>query len=184
MISAILKVGRSPMSDGYGNDWDGLPLFGGDTPPFKPGATRKEQIQDMVGFVKPSCGQLAKQYRRKLYSTMVLALVFIYRKQYRAGIDWIHFREIYTWRGIYVGGDMNKLPHWGLIEQKGNEDQTKRRSGFWRMTQKGIDFVEGKLEIMSHIVLYDNKLVRMEGSYIGIKEALGERFDYQELMRG
>jgi len=49
------------MSDGYGNDWDGLPLFGGDTPPFKPGATRKEQIQDMVGFVKQATEAYAKR---------------------------------------------------------------------------------------------------------------------------
>ena len=42
------------MSDGYGNDWDGLPLF-------KPGAPRKEQIKDMVGFVK----QKAEAYARR-----------------------------------------------------------------------------------------------------------------------
>ena len=33
------------MSDGYKDDWDGLPLF-------KPGTPRIKQIGDMVGFVK------------------------------------------------------------------------------------------------------------------------------------
>ena len=42
------------MSDGYGNDWDGLPLF-------KPGAPRKKQIDDMVGFVKQKAEAYAKR---------------------------------------------------------------------------------------------------------------------------
>ena len=33
------------MSDGYKDDWDGLPLF-------KPGSPRKKQIEDMVGFIE------------------------------------------------------------------------------------------------------------------------------------
>jgi len=42
------------VSDGYKNDWDGLPLF-------KPGAPRIKQIGDMVGFVK----QTTEAYARR-----------------------------------------------------------------------------------------------------------------------
>ena len=136
------------------------------------------------GEACPTCRQLAKKYKRKLYSTMVLALICIYRKQYQAGEEWIHFKEIFDWNGIYVGGDMNKLPYWGLIEQRSNTCKTKRRSGYWRITQKGMDFVLRKHKVPSHINLYNQGFLGFSGDDIDIVDALGKNFNYQELMWG
>ena len=134
------------------------------------------------GCVCPTCGQFAKEYRRKLHATMALSLINLYKIQNKSGVRWVHFNELATFRGKYVGGDINKLTHWGLVAQKINEDSNKRKSGFWGITLNGKWFVEERLSVPSHIVLYNNRLQHREGKPIYITDALGDKFDYKELM--
>ena len=134
------------------------------------------------GCVCPTCGQFAKRYRRKLHATMALSLINLYKIQNKSGARWVQFNEIAPFRGKYVGGDINKLPHWRLVAQKINEDSDKRKSGFWGITLNGKWFVEERLSVPSHIVLYNNRLQHREGKPIYITDALGDKFNYKELM--
>ncbi len=83
------------------------------------------------------------------------------------------------------GGDYAKLVHWNLIEQKPKDrgDTTRRDSGLWRPTFKGLDFAHQRCVVPSHVYLYDNILQKSEDTQINIVDALGKHFDYRELMR-
>jgi hypothetical protein len=128
------------------------------------------------GVTCPCCNQYCKLYKRALNSGMALWLIELVKKHEHAQ-DWVDVRTI-----DLRGGDYAKLVHWGLTENKSNDDLTKRTSGFWRPTQDGIDFAYKRLQVLSHVMLYNNIVVEFDGDYITIDEALGEKFDYSELM--
>ena len=137
------------------------------------------------GEICPTCGQLAKEYKRKLYSSMALALIYLC-KIHRQTNDWVHVNQVTkkTLRhNVSLGGDMAKLEYWGLICQKKNEDTKKRTSGLWQPTADGVAFALYGGKVMSHVKLYNGGLNGFDGEMIDITEALGERFDYQELMQ-
>jgi hypothetical protein len=127
------------------------------------------------GIQCPCCDQFCKRYRRKLNSQMARWLIWLYRRA--SGSEWVTVRE-----SPVRGGDYAKLALWGLVEQKSNDDETKRTSGVWRITKLGRDFVDGHRFIPSHVMLYNNTIHGWSRACTTIRHALGERFDYAELM--
>jgi hypothetical protein len=114
----------------------------------------------------PCCGQFAKVYRRKLDSSMARALIVMWRN---GGQDWQRTR------GIDNSGNIAKLGLWGLVEA---DDR-----GTWRVTDDGVDFIMGKIEMAHRMVLYDGAVLDVDdSSYVDIHQALGDKFDYDELM--
>ena len=83
------------------------------------------------------------------------------------------------------GGDFAKLKFWKLLERQiGERDDGSARNGYWKITQKGYDFISGKAKIPKFINLYNQKFYGYAGELIDIKEALGNKFNYSELMGG
>ena len=77
----------------------------------------------------------------------------------------------------FGSGDYAMLKWWGLIEApKGG------KPGMWRVTEAGERFVRGPLNVHSHVVMYDDRMLRFDGELTDIRGALGDRFDYDELM--
>jgi len=134
-----------------------------------------DQLQ-RSGAICPCCSQLAKVYKRKLNSNMARTLIIGYRTVQMA---WFHAPTTVGDRG-----ELAKLRYWGLVE----EEQTLRgdggRAGWWRVTPKGQQFILGQIELPAHALVYDGALLRLDESdgYISIRDALGEKFSYQELM--
>ncbi len=125
------------------------------------------------------CGQKVKLYKRKINSNMAYRLICLHRKN--TFINEFHHRDkIGTPRDS--GGDFAKLRYWGLIEQMANDDTQKRCSGFWRMTDKGRDFVQSLTVVPAYCYMYNQKPHSFSPEMIGIREALGSKFDYPELM--
>ena len=78
--------------------------------------------------------------------------------------------------------EYSKLKHWGLIEEANGKLDDGNSNGFWRITPRGREFVMG-LRIPRYIYLYDGKLLEVsEGETIDIRTALGDKFNYEELM--
>jgi hypothetical protein len=139
----------------------------------------------------PACRQFVKIYRRALGSQMARWLIWLVRTWEQAGLarnrtaldPWIDIR-----RSPVRGGDYAKLAHWGLIEHKPNTEKKDngakdtRDSGMWRPTFKGLDFVQRRVTVPSHIFLYDNIRIGEETTLITIEQALGKRYSYAELM--
>jgi hypothetical protein len=139
------------------------------------------------GAVCPCCEQGAKIYQRKLSSSMAAALILI-RRAFRKQSDWLHVPEYLTEvaanGAIIRGGDWAKLVHWGLLEAKDDEKRKdgSRRVGFYKITQLGIDFVEGRVRVPRYVYIYAQKRVGVSDKTTSVQEALGDRFNYGEMM--
>jgi hypothetical protein len=125
----------------------------------------------------PCCHQTVKLYPRKLNSNMAVFLVSLVRLWKREQRP-IKYKEC-----RYHGRDYSYLHLWDLARTARSDDPTKRTTGFWEPTQKGIDFAEQRLTVPSHAYCYNGKLVRMGDQQITIIDSLGEDFNYAELMQ-
>ncbi len=132
------------------------------------------------GVTCPCCGQFAKVYRRKLNRTMAQALILIYRHA-RGSDEWIHIPTLLV-RSTLLG-DAAKLAYWGLLEpQVAERDDGSRRVGFYRMTDRGRRFVLGQETIARHVITYNQQVLGFSDEHTTIRQALGDRFNYDELM--
>lgn len=130
------------------------------------------------GVQCPCCDQFCKLYKRKLNSQMAMWLMWLV-VEYENDVGWVDIR-----RSPVRGGDYAKLVHWGLIEQmpKPVGDTTRRTSGHWRPTAKGIAFVHLRVTVPEKVHLYANNVVGFSEKHCDIRDALGKKFNYYELM--
>lgn len=132
------------------------------------------------GVKCPNCDQNVKLYKRPLYGTIAVNLIRLYKLNRS---DYHHITKILL-PNSSGGGDFAKLIYWGLVEEqpKEPEDTTTRTSGMWKITQKGIDFVEKKIKLYSHVHIYDGRFLGLTGDEVTIIDVLGKKFNYEELM--
>mgnify|MGYP000306415011 CR=1 FL=1 len=129
----------------------------------------------------PCCGQFVKKYKTNLNSSMVYALILIAK----APDGWLHVEDHFVDIGCKLKGVHGKLKHWGLIRQKPNDDQPeKNKTGYWRITQKGRDFVNNIVTVPQYVWLFNNKQYGFSENHVTIQQALGKKFNYEELMNG
>jgi len=137
---------------------------------------RKDLLNQLdVGVECPCCGQFAKEYKRKLNSAMALYLI----RLYKLTEGYHHISEI---DGANRGGDFAKMKYYGFIEEEINEDTSKRTSGVWKITPEGRAFALNESTVTSHFRVYNGELLGFTGEQINIIEALGQHFNYEELM--
>lgn len=130
------------------------------------------------GVECPACGQFAKVYRRSITGASAAALIALHRA---CGREYGHMPTILNRKQA----DETKMVYWGLIEaQPGERDDGSRRNGWWRVTELGIDFIHENLKVERHALVYDSKCIALEGEMVGIRDCLGEKFDYTQLMAG
>jgi len=135
----------------------------------------------------PCCGKSVSPHRKRaLNDKMAEFLVLLVRRFRATKGQWVHTDTIDS-----RGGDYAKLRHWGLIENKPNDDPSKSSSGFWRPTQKGIDFVDRKISVPSHIHLAAKSHAPLmpEGLVLGFTDSRVyiddvPNFDYLEVLNG
>ncbi len=137
----------------------------------------------------PCCRQRVQFYRRTLTSAMAHALIVIER-HFRTNQDWLHVPKHLTAVGAKEasrGGDYAKLRDWDLIEPRpGERDDSSTRTGFWKITSKGVAFVRGEIRVPKIIEIYNQHPTGNDvgPGTISIQEALGTDFDYAKLMAG
>lgn len=144
--------------------------------------TAKEYLHEnwREGVDCPACSQLVKLYKRKLTSGMAKALIRLYLEANKSTTEFIHITQL----GHLNGGEFAQLKRWGLILDEPNDDTTKRTSGMWSITKKGVSFVQGKLEVPKYIFTYNMLNIEVSEEKTDIRDALGNKFDYEELMQG
>jgi hypothetical protein len=127
------------------------------------------------GVTCPGCGQFAKVYKRKVNSGMARSLIAMYRA---GGTTWVDVTEVTDRRSREEG----KLAYWGLVEEfpEGREDGG--RPGMWRVTNLGRSFVLGNCTVPQTAEVYNGMCLRTYGPDTSIVTALGDKFDYRELM--
>lgn len=137
------------------------------------------------GMDCPCCGQLVKNYKRKLYGSIAAWLIMLVRR-YRVDERFYSTSERWSLLTNSGRGDAAKLAYWGLIAEqpKDPDDTSKRTSGMWKPTEKGLQFVDGLVTVPSHVHVFDAKIMGFSETHTTIIEALGKRFDFEELMSG
>lgn len=131
----------------------------------------------------PCCGQNVKLYKRKLTSAMAYALILIKKSGHKGFFHVENYLKDQDCPSS-IRGDFAKLSLFGLIERHvGKREDGSNRNGHFRITDAGMDFVSGKMSVKSHVHIYNNIVMGFSDTTITIREALGKKFDYQELMR-
>lgn len=123
----------------------------------------------------PVCGQRAQLYQRTITSTMARALILMWRE---AGIDWVHLPSVVG----ALRADEAKLVHWGLIEEEKTLRADGGRAGVWRLTDLGVQFVQGDATVPKYAFIFNKRCLGHEGPEVTIGECLGEKFRLDELL--
>jgi hypothetical protein len=133
------------------------------------------------------CGQVVKDYGRNINETMAVGL-WILRKYFDRpdATEWLHIERHFktiTWVSATGTGDVPKLRHWGLIESmEGLREDGCRKTGFYKITPKGVAFVDGRIRVMSHYHTYNGEILGYYGKPIYFRDTRWRRFNYRDLM--
>jgi hypothetical protein len=131
------------------------------------------------------CERWGKVHKRPFNSGMALGIIWLVYT-YRQTSAWINVPTTAP-RAVVKNREFDKLELWQLAVRKANVDKTKRDSGLWAPTQLGCDFVDEKATVKSHVWLYNSRRMppfKFSDDPRTIRGALGNKFDYQELMAG
>lgn len=135
-----------------------------------------ENLDD--GVRCPACSRHNKRYPRRFNSGMAAWLcvcVRIYLREQRP----VNVSEIRLSRR----GDPHFLAHWDLAHTHEVEQPAPTRTdGYWLPTERGFDFVLGRISIPSVAIIVNNEVEGFAGREITVQQALRRRFDYAELM--
>ena len=133
-----------------------------------------------AGTQCPCCGQLCKVYYRRFNRNMALFLISLAKKS-TEDKKWVHYKNC-----RYSARDYAAIAYWGLAVMRKGDGEAKKNSGYWLPTRSGIDFINGKIRIPSHVIIFNNKIDWGRGGFsstqIKVEDALGKDFSFEELM--
>lgn len=134
----------------------------------------------------PCCTQFAKVYRRKLNSSMARALIHLTRHTEPG-----EFVHIFTFarRFGFQHSDVPTLRFWGFLEASHTEPGAPphersagaKESGVWAITDAGRAFVKGAPAPL-RVHLFGGRRLGASDATTTIRQALGDKFDYEQLM--
>ena len=132
------------------------------------------------GTICPCCSQFVKVYKYKLYANSIKAL-----------IELSHLGPGFHHISKYAEATKHRpraahfadLRHWGFIRKSMEPVDGKKSSGFWEITLEGHKFIYGKTTAKERVRIFNNNLFGFEGEEISVLQALGNKFNYDELMK-
>lgn len=131
------------------------------------------------------CGRRIQTYKRQISNTMARELIALYHLTRRNPNDCYHYYRHFKGHSF---GDFSLMEQLGFVIRAPQEipanERKKKTSGFWRITDRGIDFVLRKITVPQHMWTYNKKIVDFEGPEVDIVFCLGKEFDYAKLMAG
>lgn len=160
-----------------------------------PKTTTLEQARDWLrerldkGAKCPCCKQHAKIYQRKLNQGMAASLIAFAKVtlQMTPKDGWLKvpddFVNTSTVLRVLKNREYNKLKYWKLLEPHAtDQDADTPYTGMWRITEDGLKFARGEIEVPESVFVYDNRRLRASEKLTTIQKALGTKFNYAELM--
>lgn len=131
----------------------------------------------------PCCKQLARTYRRKMTSVAARAVAALYQEHH---LDYGHLPTVARKHLADVQGQGGYLvlgAHWGLIEPEHRRRDDGGRTGYWRVTLHGEQWLLGETTVPEYARIYDGRCLGLSGALIRREDALGQGFDFGHLMR-
>jgi len=143
------------------------------------------------GETCPCCDQFVKLYKRKLDAGMARALIITHNENI-ANPDtvWFPVNDLLKKRKISTGAStISMLKHWGLLYPKSDAPPKEgaKSAGLYCITELGTLFALDQVSVKKHIYIYNKTLFSPEEAskeFITIREALGDKYDYSEMMNG
>lgn len=128
----------------------------------------------------PCCKRWGKINGYQVTSTQVKGMIWMY-KNFRKN-EWIELGKAPKY--ILRSKALATLRHWDLVEKKPKEEkEDKRGSGFWRLTQKGRDFIRKKIVLPKYAFVFDSRLISYSTERVDVIQSLNKKFSYEELMK-
>ncbi len=128
----------------------------------------------------PCCGRIARYRRVALSSGLAWFLIRLYKLGLFSDGRWVHYSDAVSRGSKKLGGlSYGDLRHWKLIEPRYDA-----KPGQWRLTHHGKLFVNGERSVEKRLLIFDGKVRKRSEETTTIKQALGTRFDYDDLMKG
>lgn len=138
----------------------------------------RDRVED--GARCPCCTQFAKVYYRKVNASMVRGLVAIYgQRNHDDG-----FAHLPTLGLGHLGGEAARMSYWNLVEEEPVVREDGGRAGWWRITVLGVDWLHSRTAVPTYARIYDGRLLALTGEPCWVADAVREKFDLTELMRG
>lgn len=154
------------------------------------------QVQLIAALMRPGvhnsckvCGQVTATYRRTLSEGMAATLCAWWA--YFKDLEFHKLTQLYSagWKQTAQGGDFAKLRWWGFIKEMPVDKQTedKKNSGKWKLTQNGLDWINGETKTPPAMYAYDDIKLGydedQEGTeWITVTDCIGRRFSYRALL--
>ena len=131
----------------------------------------------------PACEKRCKIDKRGFTSKMLRSLMLLREYDEQNPGEWCHTNYLEE-RGANRSGDVSSIRHWEMIEKKpGNKEGMNPRRGLWRITQKGYDFLDGKIRIPKAWLGFKGQCYGLdESKLISVNIAWGVKFDYKEVV--
>ncbi len=131
----------------------------------------------------PCCDRDGHIDHRKLNTAMAIGLAFFYHQRKNKHGGFAHVEDQPPM--CKKNRETSRLKHWGMIEQKYHKpDEKKRTSGVWRITATGIEFIEGRSHVPRTKHVFDDVVIWQSDELTSFAQALGDAFDYLEVLRG
>ena len=145
---------------------------------FVPGTTVRDSSHC------PTCGQFVKIYRWKLNTSTAQVMIAMWRLN--EGREYVYIPRLFNTSALRGGtGNATKGKYWGLMEcMPGVRADGSSRVGWWRLSDDGRDFVTSTLTVEKYAYLYNQTCLGLDGPAWTIRDALGAKFNYDELMNG
>lgn len=150
-----------------------------DIPKFESLEDAQKYLRDnwKDGISCPCCGKFVKLYDIKIPGSGVADLIRLYKNTNGKPGEYMHVDEFSNVKSR----SFPKLAYWGLAISMPNDDPKKRTSGMWAITQEGARFIEGGT-VYERAFVFNKKGRGLHGKQVSVKTALGNKFDYEELM--
>ena len=144
----------------------------------------EEQAEE--GIDCPLCTRYVKIYRRKLSSCMARALLALVRHAMRTNNEWFDLTQVLKRVGISAANsNAALLRYWNLLEpapEPTHREDGSPHVGIYRVTPLGFRFARGEVELPRRVIIYDHHILGFTDEHTSIRDALGDKFRYDELM--
>lgn len=131
----------------------------------------------------PVCGRFSHFNRFRINKAMIDDMIGLARYQIKSEFDegWVHHSRFLTRRSR----DFYNLKRWGLVEPKPNDtEKDQPTSGYWRITEKGVDFMRGEMSVPTYAFVFDDKVQGWSTEEVDIHQIRGDQFSYEEMLAG
>jgi hypothetical protein len=140
----------------------------------------------------PVCERKAIRQKRGLNNGMASVLI-AFNKAQRDAEGYTHISDVREWRPDKLADgkiqitdhvrDWVKLQLWGLLEKRPpGRTKDENSTGMWRITTAGHAFLQEKLKVPKYVHDYDNECKEQSGPMFGLRDALGSKFNYWEII--